>query len=142
MGTRTAREALRDSVKSLLRHNFGEAGVTIGRLRRETGIGAGGASAILKGGADARISTVEKIAKRFRYEAWQLLLPDFKPDPKPLSDSERDELERLLKVVDELSPAQRDALVDSEGIKRLVTGPHFPVEKMRGQWDASSKRKR
>lgn len=137
---RSIKEVLRDNVAALMAHYYGQE--NLNRLGREAKIGPGGATRIKEAKTNVGLGVLEKVAKHFEVEPWQLLLPDFRPEPKPLSSKEREQLDLLLRAVDQLSPAQRDALVDSDGIKRLIVGPHFPVEKMRGQWDASLKRKR
>lgn len=51
-------------------------GVSADALRSETGVGQGTAVSLLSGESDARLSTVEKLAKKWRMTPWQLLLPN------------------------------------------------------------------
>lgn len=137
-GKKSAREALRDNVKALMQHYFKTT--SVGRLMSETGIGASAAAAILNGSANARIDTLEKIAKRFRIGAWQLMLPEFSIEAPRLTEEQRLEVEQLRDGVANLSPAQRDFFLQNDLIRQIVTGPHYPVEKMGPGWDASGKK--
>lgn len=96
------------------------------------------------------LATVEAIAAGLSVSAWQLLVPGLDPKSLPqtehgalkLSPEELSEVEQVRKLLDDLKPAQRDMLIESDELKKLVTGPHFPSERMSPAWDASSKRKR
>ncbi len=139
-GAKSLKEVLRDNVVALMEHRYGKT--NLNRLGREAKIGPGSATRIKEAKTSIGLDVLEKVAEHFKVQPWELLLPEFRPQAPQLSPEDRARVDQLLRQLGDLSPPQRDALIESDEVKRLITGPHFPVESMRGQWDASSKRKR
>ncbi len=83
-----------------MEHHWG--GENLSRLAREADIGPGSATRLKQQQTSVGIELVEKVARLFHLEAWQLLVPGF--DPKspptllPMSEAERAFYERLLQA--------------------------------------------
>ena len=87
------------NVRALMVKRYGA--VRIGRFRRDTGIGAATISRILDATTSIGIDIVEKIARAFKLEAWQLLVSEFDADNPPLvlsSDSDH-QLRQVIKAI-------------------------------------------
>jgi hypothetical protein len=72
-----------ENVSELMLHHWNE--INLYRLAKEAGIGLGGASRLKDQKTSARLSTVEKLAKVWKLEPWQLLLPDLDPKNIPVT---------------------------------------------------------
>lgn len=99
------RAVLRQNISALLKSKTGPTNPTA--LGKKAGVGQATIERILSDeGVDARIETVEKIAKVYGLEAWQLLVagmvPDNPPVLVPISKAER-------ALYDSLKAAMREA---------------------------------
>jgi hypothetical protein len=95
MGTKT-KTILWENIKNLMLHHWDE--INLYRLANEAKIGLGGASRLKAQKTETRLSTIEKVAKVWKLEPWQLLLPDLDPANLPvftLTDTEKRLYERL-----------------------------------------------
>jgi transcriptional regulator with XRE-family HTH domain len=76
------------------------------KLSKKTGLGTGTLSRVRNGEVDVNLDTLEKLAKAFHVEAWQLLVPRMEPNNLPalqaISPEERRLYERLREVAKEL----------------------------------------
>ena len=137
---RTIREVLRDNVFALMGFHYGKE--NLNRLAREAKIGPGGATRIKEAKTNIGLGVLEKVARHFKVEPWELLLPEFKVGSRKMSDKELEEVRQAREVIAGLSAAQRDLFLQDGLVKDLLTRQPYPVDQMRGQWDASQKRKR
>lgn len=87
----------------MLKH-YGKENLT--RLARECKIGPGSASRLKEGETSVGLDIVDKIAKHFHVQPWELLVPHFDPDNRPalqpLSESERRLYKRLAEVAKDI----------------------------------------
>jgi hypothetical protein len=92
------------SVSALMRKHYGEENLT--RLARDCKIGPGTASRMKEAKTSVGLEIVEKIAKHFHVETWELLVPSFdpanRPTLQPVTEQERRLYERLREVAKEL----------------------------------------
>lgn len=92
------------SVSALMRKHYGEENLT--RLARECKIGPGSAARIKEQKTSVGLEIVDKIAKHFHLESWELLVPAFdpgnRPTLQPVSEQERRLYERLREVAKEI----------------------------------------
>jgi transcriptional regulator with XRE-family HTH domain len=76
------------------------------KLAKKTGLGTATLSRVRNGEVDANLDTLERLAKAFHIEAWQLLVPRMEPNNLPalqaISPEERRLYERLREVAKEL----------------------------------------
>lgn len=137
---RNIREILRDNVQTLLKR-AGLPTDSAAKLRDATHIGSDGAAAILeaKEKPDVRIGTVEKIAKKFKVPAWSLFQPDFTISHQGITDAQIKALDEARQIIESLSPAQKDLLIKSPELKKLINAIPYPSGKMAPEWDASTK---
>lgn len=83
---------------------YGEENLS--RLARDCSFGPGTPSRIKEQATEVRLQTIEAIANRFGFDAWQLLVPGFDPEDPPRLASSRlpsdeEELLRLYRGLDE-----------------------------------------
>lgn len=99
-----SKRVLWKSVLALMQKHYGEENLT--RLARECKIGPGTASRMKEGATSVGLDIVDKIAKHFHIESWELLVPNFdpanRPTLQPVSEQERRLYERLREVAKEL----------------------------------------
>jgi transcriptional regulator with XRE-family HTH domain len=76
------------------------------KVSKKTGVSTSTVSRLLNGQVDATLETVERVAKAFRVEAWQLLVPNLEadnlPELLPHTKHERRLWERLREVAREI----------------------------------------
>jgi transcriptional regulator with XRE-family HTH domain len=86
-----SRKVLWKSVSALMLKHYGEENLT--RLARDCKIGPGTASRIKAAETSVGLEVIDKIAKKFHVDAWELLVPGFDPGNRPalqpLSEHER-----------------------------------------------------
>ena len=93
-----SRRILWANISALMDHHWD--GENLSRLAREADIGPGSATRLKQQQTSVGLELVEKVARLFQLEPWQLLVPTF--DPKspptltPMSEAERDFYERML----------------------------------------------
>jgi hypothetical protein len=92
------------AVSALMLKHYGDENLT--RLARECKFGPGTASRLKEGATSVGVDIVDKIAKNFHLQAWELLVPSFDPDNRPalqpLSEQERKLYKRLAEVAKEI----------------------------------------
>lgn len=71
------------SVQALMRKRFGEE--NLNRLAREVKVGPATASRLKAQETSVGLDLVDKIARSFGVEPWQLLVPGFDPDAPPVA---------------------------------------------------------
>lgn len=111
---------------------------TADNLRDLTKVGQGGCADILKGAANVRLSTVEKVAKALRVEPPLLLMADFAPKTPALSPEEAQQVQKAEAILRTMTAAQVQALRKSE-VGKMLTAEPFPPDQMSAEWDASNK---
>jgi len=86
-----SRKTLWKSVGALMKKHYGGENLT--RLAKECKFGPGTASRIKEAKTSVGLDIIDKIAKKFGVDAWELLVPGFDPDARPalqpLSEAER-----------------------------------------------------
>lgn len=114
--TRMARDNLKvvlwQSVQRLMDWRYGGENLT--RLANDCGIGPGTSSRLKEQKTEVRLQTIEALAKRFGFEAWQLLVPGFDPESPPRLGEHKlpgDE-EELLRLYRNLDHDTRPALMN------------------------------
>lgn len=132
------------NVLALMNHHYG--GENLQRLARDAKFGPGTASRLKEQETSTRLSTIDKIARAFKLESWQLLVPDLDPAAPPiavakpkLSPAEVSQVEQAMTLVKDMSPAQQDLFINSTELRALMEGAPYPVEKMSAKWSAASK---
>jgi hypothetical protein len=104
------RHVLRDNVLALMHARFGQENLS--RLAREAKIGPGSCTRIKEAATSVGLEVIDKIASRYDYDAWQLLVPGFDPrNPpvlKPVSPEERQLYDRLVSAAEALAKLKRD----------------------------------
>lgn len=93
---RTLETTLSTNVRALMRHHWKEE--NLNRLARDAEIGLATAQRIKDAKTSTRIDVVQRVARVFQLEAWQVLIPDLDPTNVPvrwLSSSERDLYQRI-----------------------------------------------
>jgi hypothetical protein len=87
----------------MLKH-YGKENLT--RLATDCKIGPGSATRIKEGKTSVGLEIVDKIARHFHLQPWELLVPTFdpvnRPTLQPVSEQERRLYERLKEVAKEL----------------------------------------
>lgn len=76
-----AKKVLWNSVTSLMLKHYGKENLT--RLAKDCGIGPGTSTRLKEQQTSVGLEVIEKIAKHFGYEPWQLLVPGFDPEHAP-----------------------------------------------------------
>lgn len=128
----TRRESIRrrlwEAADALMDHAYGKE--NLGRLASESGFGPATSTRLKKQDTNVGIDVLEAIARRFKFEPWQLLVPGFDPkNPPVLADSDAmaavtPEERALLKHFRSLSED-----VDREALLRTL---RIPVDQGRG----------
>lgn len=92
------------SVSALMRKHYGGENLT--RLAKDCKIGPGTASRMKEGKTSVGVDILDKIAKHFHLEPWELLVPAFdpanRPTLQPLSEQERKLYAKLKEVAKEI----------------------------------------
>lgn len=92
------------SVSALMRKHYGEENLT--RLSRDCKFGPGTATRLKQQETSVGVDIVDKIARFFHVQAWELLVPSFDPSNRPtlqpLSEQERRLYSRLAEVAKEI----------------------------------------
>lgn len=70
-----------DSTSKLMLSRYGKENLT--RLARECKFGAATAARLKGRDTEVRLDTIQALAKRFGFQAWQLLVPGFDPENPP-----------------------------------------------------------
>lgn len=137
-------KVLWNNVKALMDHHYGEE--NLNRLAREAKFGPGTASRIKEQKTSAGLDTLDKVARAFNLETWQLLVPGLDPAAPPaavpqprLSPSELSQVEQARQLLHDMSPAQKDLFINSEDMRAMMERAPYPVEKMDPKWSASRK---
>lgn len=101
------RQVLRENLRTLMKNNNDEGQSD---LHRRSGVAQSTIGRILADeGENARIETLERIAKAYGLNAWQLLIPDINPKNPP-----------MLRIAGEVEKALYARLEDAlEGLKNL-----------------------
>lgn len=93
-----SRKVLWDNLVALMEHHW--RGENLTRLAREAGIGPGSASRIKAQTTSVGLELIDKVARVFGVEVWQLLVPGINPRNlptlMPMSESERQFYERMV----------------------------------------------
>lgn len=95
---------------------------TMNRFAKYCGIGNSALQALKDGTGDPQLSTICKVAEKFKMDAWQLLIQGASPDHRPRATmSEHDERKRRL---DEMKAQIEDLAreIDGDG-----NGNHLPT---------------
>lgn len=106
----TARAVLCQNVKALM--GSGQGPKTQGELFRKSGVAQATVGRILsERGENARIETVDKLAKAYGLEGWQLMVagmdPSNPPVLQPVSREERDLYARLRTAAEDFAKARK-----------------------------------
>lgn len=92
------------SVSALMKKHYGGENLT--RLAKDCKIGPATASRMKEGQTSVGVDIVDKVAKHFQVQPWELLVPTFDPKNRPalqpLSEQERRLYERLREVAKEI----------------------------------------
>jgi hypothetical protein len=92
------------SVSALMRKHYGKENLT--RLSSECKFGPGTASRLKEAKTSVGLEIIDKIAKQFHVQPWELLVPQFDPDNRPtlqpLTESERLLYKRLAEVAKQI----------------------------------------
>jgi hypothetical protein len=102
-----ARQVLTDNLKALMKLRAGPTSQT--GIKKRSGPAQATVGRILNkaGGENSRIETVERIAKAYGLEAWQLLVPGMNPSNPPVllaaSKEEKALYERLRATAEEIA---------------------------------------
>lgn len=87
-----------------MRKHYGGENLT--RLAKDCGFGPGTASRLKEAKTSVGVEIIDKIAKHFHVESWELLVPEFdpanRPTLQPVSEQERRLYERLREVAKEI----------------------------------------
>jgi hypothetical protein len=96
------------SVSALMLKHYGRENLT--RLAADCKIGPGSATRIKEGKTSVGLDIVDKIAKHFHLQPWELLVPSFDPANRPtlqaVTEAERKLWERLREVAKEIKEAE------------------------------------
>jgi hypothetical protein len=99
-----SKKLLWNSVKALMKKHYGAENLT--KLSKECKIGAATAVRLKEAKTSVGLDIVDRIAKRFTVEPWELLVPGFNPESRPtlqpLSEQERKLYARLAEVAKEI----------------------------------------
>jgi transcriptional regulator with XRE-family HTH domain len=97
------------SVSALMQKHYGRENLT--RLAKECKFGAATAVRLKEGKTSVGLEVIDKIAKQFNVQAWELLVPAFDPSNRPtlqpLSEQERRLYARLAEAVKEIREEDR-----------------------------------
>lgn len=97
METIDSRKVLWENVAALMSHHW--RGENLTRLAREAGIGPGSATRLKEQKTSVGLELVDKLARVFGLEVWQLLVPGLNPRAPPtlmpMSEQERAFYERV-----------------------------------------------
>jgi transcriptional regulator with XRE-family HTH domain len=108
LGQVDSKHVLWNSVSSLMQKHYGEENLS--RLARECKIGPASASRIKEAKTSVGLEIIDKIAKHFQVQTWELLVPAFDPSNRPtlqpVSEQERRLYERLREVAKEIKEAE------------------------------------
>lgn len=137
-------EVLAENVRALMdERGLKQTGVAKNATRAGKPIDQRTVGRVLAGEFPAQVTTLDGLAAGIGVEPWQLLVPNLDPKslPKPvvpdLTEEQLSQVERVLGELEKLSPAQRDLFVTNDVVADILRRRYFPVEDMRGQWDAS-----
>lgn len=99
-----SKRLLWNAVLALMQKHYG--GENLSRLARDCKIGPGTATRLKQGETSVGLEIIDKIAKHFHVQSWELLVPDFDPSNRPtlqpVSEQERKLYERLREVAREI----------------------------------------
>lgn len=99
-----SKKALWCSVSALMLKHYGKENLT--RLAADCKFGPGTSTRLKEGATSVGLDIVDKIAKHFHVQAWELLVPTFDPDNRPalqpISEQERKLYKRLAEVAKEI----------------------------------------
>jgi hypothetical protein len=99
-----SKRVLWKSVSALMLKHYG--GENLSRLARDCKIGPGTVSRMKEAETSVGLEIIDKIAKHFQLQSWELLVPTFdpanRPTLQPVSEQERRLYERLREVAKEL----------------------------------------
>lgn len=127
MSRHNLKQLLWESVAELMKWRYGRENLT--KLADDCGIGPGTASRIKERQTEVRLETIEAIAKKFGFEAWQLLVPGFDPkNPPQLAGSDLPEdQQELLQTYRELDVDTRPALINrAKSLREAVVSSRTP----------------
>lgn len=127
MSRHNLKQILWESTLQLMEWRYGRENLT--RLATDCGIGPGTASRIKDRQTEVRLETIEAIAKKFGFEAWQLLCPGFDPrNPPALSGVDLPEDQRqLLEAYRALDEDTRPALLNrAKSLREAVVESKTP----------------
>jgi transcriptional regulator with XRE-family HTH domain len=103
-GVSDSRKVLWKSVSALMASHYGGENLT--RLAKDCGFGPATSSRLKEAKTSVGIEVIDKIAKHFHVQAWELLVPGFdpgnRPTLQPLTEQERKLHERLREIAKEL----------------------------------------
>lgn len=97
------------NVSALMEYRWQETNLS--RLGRETGIELGGATR-LRDGKNIGVRLIQRIAKHFKVEPWQLFRPDFDPATATIHQVPDEAFRQLLEICPRLTPKQRTRLLE------------------------------
>jgi transcriptional regulator with XRE-family HTH domain len=99
-----SKQVLWRSVSALMQKHYGEENLS--RLARECKFGPGTATRLKEATTSVGLDIIDKIARAFHVEPWELLVPTFDPGDRPtlqpLSEQERKLYARLAEAVKEI----------------------------------------
>ncbi len=92
------------SITALMQKHYGGENLT--RLAKDCKFGPGTSTRLKEQKTSVGLDVLDKIAKKFGVDTWQLLVPGFNPNSiptlQPISEQERKLYERLAEVVREV----------------------------------------
>lgn len=134
---KTLREVLALNVSAVMEvRRLSQPAVAAAAKKKQTPVDQTTVGRVKRGDFPASVDTIEAIANGLGVEAWQLLMPGFKPEPAKLTDNEMKEVVQARQLLAGLTAAQRDLFLQDGIVKDILTRPHFPVEKMGDGWKA------
>lgn len=99
-----SKRVLWKSVSALMKKHYGGENLT--RLAKDCGFGPGTSSRLKEAKTSVGLEVIDKIAKHFHVDPWQLLVPGFNPENtptlQPLTEQERRLYARLAEAVKEI----------------------------------------
>lgn len=121
------KDLLWESVSRLMVWRYGKENLS--RLAADCKFGLGTSSRIKDRKTEVRLETIDAIAEKFGFEAWQLLVDGFDPaDPPRLAHDELpDDQRELLRAYLALDPDTRPALLNrAHSLREAVDSSKLP----------------
>lgn len=132
---KTLRELLAANVAEVMRvRNLSQSKVAAIAKAKQTPTNQTTVGHVLKAEFPANVDTIEAIANGLGVEPWQLLKPDFKPEPAKLTEGEIKEVAQARQILAGLSAAQRDMFLQDSIVQDILSRSPYPPDKMGPGW--------